>query len=106
MIVKQIMTKNYIKLFPIMLLLATILFVDHALAQDVDEINEMFANAEESFLKGEYRNSIKIYDEILKIDPENYKTLEMKGLALSNLRLESTLASQAQPNAALRDPSN
>ena len=47
------MTKNYIKLFPIMLLLATILFVDHALAQDVDEINEMFANAEESFLKGE-----------------------------------------------------
>ena len=52
------MTKNYIKLFPIMLLLATILFVDHALAQDVDEINEMFANAEESFLKGEYRNSI------------------------------------------------
>ena len=106
MIVKQIMTKNYIKLFPIMLLLATILFVDHALAQDVDEINEMFANAEESFLKGEYRNSIKIYDEILKIDPENYKILEMKGLALSNLRLESTLASQAQPNAALRDPSN
>ena len=30
----------------------------------------------------------------------------MKGLALSNLRLESTLASQAHANAALRDPSN
>ena len=30
----------------------------------------------------------------------------MKGLALSNLRLESTLASQGQHSAAQNDPSN
>ena len=99
------MTENHLKLLSIFLFAATTLFVDQAFAQDLD-LNEMFANAEESFLKGEYRNSIKIYDEILEVQPENYKILEMKGLALSNLRLESTLASQAQPNAALRDPSN
>ena len=103
---KQNTIKNYPKLFPIFLLLLIVLFVDHAFAQDMDELNQMFTNAHESFLKGEYRDAIKIYDDILKIDPENYKILEMKGLALSNLRLESTLASQAQPNAALRDPSN
>ena len=100
------MTKNYMKLFPIFLLLAAIFFVEDAFAQDLNEINEMFTDAQKLFLKGEYKNSIKIYDEILEIHPENYKILEMKGLALSNLRLESTLASQAQSNAALRDPSN
>ena len=103
---KQNMIKNYQILFPIFLLVTIVLFVDYAFAQDMDELNQMFTNAQESFLKGEYSIAIKIYDEILETDPQNYKILEMKGLALSNLRLESTLASQAQQNAALRNPSN
>ena len=103
---KQIMIKNCIKLFPIFLLVVTILFVDSASAQNDDELNELFANAWESFSKGEYKIAIKIFDEILETEPTNSKILEMKGLALSNLRLESTLASQPQQNAALRDPSN
>ena len=100
------MIKNYLVLFPIFFLVTIIFFVGYASAQSVDELNQMFTNAHNSFLKGEYRDAIKIYDEILEIDSKNYKILEMKGLALSNLRLESTLASQAQQNAALRDPSN
>ena len=103
---KQNMTKNYIQLFTIFLLLSIIFSVDHAFAQDGDKINEMFLNAHELLLDGKYRNAVQIYDELLEIEPKNYKILEMKGLALSNLRLESTLASQAQANAALRDPSN
>ena len=112
---KQNMIKNYLKLFPIFLLLITVIFVDHVFAQDtdgtsiynsqLDKLNQMFSNAHESFLKGEYRDAIIIYDDILEIDPDNYQILEMKGLALSNLRLESTLASQVQ-NAVVRDPSN
>ena len=31
---KQDMIKNYLKLFPIFLLLITVIFVDHAFAQD------------------------------------------------------------------------
>nr|AIE90218.1 TPR repeat-containing protein [uncultured marine thaumarchaeote AD1000_01_A07] len=112
---KQNMIKNYLKLFPIFLLLITVIFVDYAFAQDLDgpsiynsqldKLNQMFSNAHELFLKGEYRDAIIIYDDILEIDPDNYQILEMKGLALSNLRLESTLASQVQ-NAVVRDPSN
>ena len=45
-------------------------------------------------------------DEILEIDPEDYKSFEMKGLALSNLRLESTLAMQPQQNVSPHNPSN
>ena len=43
---------------------------------------------------------------MLEIYPEDYKIFEMKGIALSNLRLESTLAMQPQQNTAPRDPSN
>ena len=105
------MIKNYGLLFFIFLFVTTILFVDHAYAQEsgVTEYNmvyDMLNSAQESLLDGEYRVAIKIYDELLEIDPKNYKILEMKGLALSNLRLESTLASQGQHSAAQSDPSN
>ena len=105
------MIKNYGLLFFIFLFVTTILFVDHAYAQEsgVTEYNmvyDMLNSAQESLLDGEYRVAIKIYDELLEIDPKNYKILELKGLALSNLRLESTLASQGQHSAAQNDPSN
>ena len=105
------MIKNTGLLFFIFLLVTVTLFVDHAYSQEsgvveYQKMNDMFITAQKSLLDGKYRDSIKIYDELLEIDPKNYKIFEMKGLALSNLRLESTLASQAQANAALRDPSN
>ena len=102
---KQDTIKNSIKLFPVFLLMTSILFVSHAFAEDIDKQNELFANAEELFLKGEYIVAIKTFDEILEIEPKNYKILEMKGLALSNLRLGTTLASQAQQAASFSDPS-
>jgi len=105
------MIKNSGLLFFIFLLVTVTLFVDHAYSQqsDVEEyqkVNDMIITAQKSLLDGKYRDSIGIYDELLEIDPKNHKIFEMKGLALSNLRLESTLASQAHANAALRDPSN
>jgi len=93
-------------LLPIFLLLAIIFSVDQAFALDMDEMNQMNMSAYELFMDGKYRGSIKIFDEMLEIDPKNYRIFEMKGVALSNLRLESTLAMQPQQNTAVRDPSN
>jgi len=99
------MIENSIKLFMIFSLTA-VLFAGSALAQDTDDPTKLFAEAHEPFLKGEYENAIKIYDEMLEIYPADSKIFEMKGLALSNLRLESTLAMQPQQNVSPRDPSN
>lgn len=102
---EQSMIENTIKLFTVFLLTA-VLFAGSAFAQDMDERAKLLAEAQEPFLKGEYEKAIKIYDEILKIYPADSKILEMKGVALSNLRLESTLAMQPQQNVSPRDPSN
>ena len=99
------MIENTIKLFTIFLLTA-VLFAGSAFAQDMDERAKLLAEAQEPFLKGEYEKAIKIYDEMLKIYPTDSKIFEMKGIALSNLRLESTLAMQPQQNVSPRDPSN
>ena len=102
---EQSMIENTIKLFTIFLLTA-VLFAGSAFAQDMDERAKLLAEAQQPFLKGEYEKAIKIYDEMLKIYPTDYKIFEMKGIALSNLRLESTLAMQPQQNVSPRDPSN
>jgi len=99
------MIKNTVKSFVVILLTFT-LFIGSASAEDIDERSKLFAESLESFSKGEYEKSIIIFDEILEIYPEDYKIFEMKGVALSNLRLESTLAMQPQQNTAPRDPSN
>ena len=91
------MIKNIIKLFTIFLL-TTVLFAGSAFAQDMDERAKLLVEAGVSFLKGEYEKTIKIYDEILKIYPTDYKIFEMKGIALSNMRLESTLSMQPEQN--------
>jgi len=98
------MIENSIKLF-VIFSLTTVLLVGSALAQDTDDRTKLFAEAQEPFLKGEYENAIKIFDEILEIYPVDSKIFEMKGIALSNLRLESTLAMQPQQNVSARDPS-
>jgi len=102
---KQNILQNIGKLFTVILLTFTF-FIGTAYAENIDERDKLFAEAFEPFLKGEYEKSIKIFDEMLEIYPEDYKIFEMKGVALSNLRLESTLAMQPQQNTAPRDPSN
>jgi len=102
---KQNILQNIIKLFTVFLF-AFIFFIGSVYAENIDERDNLLAEAFEPFLKGEYEKSIKIFDEILEIYPEDYKIFEMKGVALSNLRLESTLAMQPQQNIAPRDPSN
>ena len=102
---EQSMIENTIKLFTVFLLTA-VLFAGSAFAQDMDERTKLLTEAQQPFLKGEYEKTIKIYDEILKIYPTDYKIFEMKGIALSNLRLESTLAMQPQQNVSPRDPSH
>ena len=102
---KQNILQNAAKLFTVTLLTFT-LYMSSAYAEDTDERDMLIAEALEPFLKGEYEKSIKIFDEILEIYPEDHTIFEMKGVALSNLRLESTLAMQPQQNTALRDPSN
>ena len=102
---KQNIPQNIVKLFTVILLTFTFL-IGSAYAENIDEHDKLFVEAFEPFLKGEYEKSIKIFDEMLEIYPEDYKIFEMKGVALSNLRLESTLAMQPQQNTAPRDPSN
>ena len=102
---KQNILQNIVTLFTVILFTFT-LFISSAYAENIDERDKLFAEAFESFLKGKYEKSIKIFDEMLEIYPEDYKIFEMKGVALSNLRLESTLAMQPQQNTAPRDPSN
>jgi len=102
---KQNIPQNTVKLFTIILLTFTF-FIGSAYAENIADRDKLFAEAFEPFLKGEYEKSIKIFDEMLEIYPEDYKIFEMKGVALSNLRLESTLAMQPQQNTAPRDPSN
>jgi len=99
------MIENSIKLFMIFSI-TTVLLAGSALAQDIDDRTKLLAEAQEPFLKGEYENAIKIFDEILEIYPVDSKIFEMKGIALSNLRLESTLAMQPQQNVSPHDPSN
>ena len=90
-----------------------VLFAGSAFADDVDEHDKLFAEALEPFMIGDYENAIKIFDEILEpsstassFELVDSKIFEMKGVALTNLRLESTLALQPQQNNAPRDTSN
>ena len=99
------MIKNIIKLSMIFILI-TVFFTGSAFAQNVDERSKLLTEATNPFFKGEYEDAIKIFDDILETYPNDYKIIELKGLALSNLRLESTLAMQPQENVSPRNPSN
>jgi len=69
-----------------------------AFSEETDNATELINEAEQYLLKGEYRKSIIIYDNILEIFPADSKIYEMKGIALSNIRLQSTLGSQEIEN--------
>jgi len=106
------MIENSVKLFMVFSLTA-VLFAGSVFAEEVDEHAKLFTDALEPFLMGEYEKAIKIFDEMLELSSSasffelgDSKIFEMKGIALSNLRLESTLAMQPQQNASPGDPSN
>jgi len=75
-----------------------IFFASPAFSEETDNATELINEAEQYLLKGEYRKSIIIYDNILEIFPADSKIYEMKGIALSNIRLQSTLGSQEIEN--------
>ena len=64
---------------------STYVFDNDAFAQTGGEINELLGNAEEHFQKGEYKQAITTYDQILEINPDSMAALKMKGIALSNI---------------------
>jgi len=69
-----------------------------AFSEETNNATELINEAEQYLLKGEYKKSIIIYDNILEIFPADSKIYEMKGIALSNVRLQSTLGSQEIKN--------
>jgi len=75
-----------------------IFFASPAFSEETDNTTELINEAEQYLLKGEYRKSIIIYDNILEIFSADSKIYEMKGIALSNIRLQSTLGSQEIEN--------
>ena len=66
------------------ILLISIFLTNNVFAQE-ENFKELFKTAASHSLNGEYRQSITIYEEILKNQPNNNLALKMKGLALSNL---------------------
>jgi len=98
------MIQNTMKIFTIFFFI-TILFAGSAFAENESERSKLLVEASKPFLNGEYEVAIKIFDEILEIYPNDSKIFEMKGIALSNLRLESTLAMQPQQNLMQHDAS-
>lgn len=57
-----------------------------AFAQAEKDLEDMFNQAREHVYKGEYRQAITIYDDILEVEPDNISTLKMKGIVHSNLQ--------------------
>ena len=99
------MIQNTMKIL-IIFFFTAVLFAGSAFAENISERTKLLIEATEPFLNGEYEIAIKIFDEILEIHPNDSKIFEMKGVALSNLRLESTLAAQPQQNSSPRDASS
>ena len=60
-------------------------FTQTAKANDNLKIPEIFENATQHFMLGEYNQAVILLDEILEISPNNTKSLLLKGIALSNL---------------------
>ena len=56
-----------------------------SLAQENNDLPNMYKKANEHFMLGEYHQAVELYDEILEISPTSKKTSLMKGIALSNL---------------------
>jgi len=90
--------KNFMKSFAIFSFII-IFLANPAFSEESSDITELIDEAEQYLLKGEYKKSISVYDQALEILHMDSKIHEMKGVALSNIRLQSTLASQETANA-------
>ena len=93
--------KNFMKSLTIFSFII-IFLVSPAFSEETDNVTELIDEAEQYLLKGEYRKSISVYDEILEILPADSKTHELKGIALSNIRLQATLGSQETENTLIK----
>ncbi len=89
--------KNFMKSLTIFSFII-IFLASPAFSEEDNGITELIDKAEQYLMKGEYQKSITVYDQILEILPMDSKTHEMKGVALSNIRLQSTLGSQQIAN--------
>jgi len=74
----------------LLLAIAFVSFTPQVFAQE-PEAQELFQEANEYFVSGEYKEAIQIYDNILEIVPNNVSTLKMKGVSLSNLAQDENL---------------
>ena len=88
------MIKNFLKLFFVFSLIV-VFITGTSYADEQTDISQLVSEAEIYFMKGQYAKSINIYDQILVTAPDS-ETYTMKGIALHNLRFQSTLAQQAQ----------
>lgn len=81
------MKKNtmIISYFLVMILLSSLILSGTVFAQTEKDPELMFNQAKEHFINGEYKQAIKIFDDILEISPNNISTLKMKGIVQSNL---------------------
>ena len=71
--------------FLFVILVSTTLMLGTAFAQTEEDPEIMFNIEKDHFVNGEYKEAIRIYDEILEIAPNNISTLKMKGIAENNL---------------------
>ncbi|MEK0318775.1 MAG: hypothetical protein QQN43_04290, partial [Nitrosopumilus sp.] len=67
-----------IKALFLLLVIGFVSFTSQVFAQE-SETQELFQEANEHFVNGEYKEAIQIYDNILEIVPNNFSTLKMKG---------------------------
>ena len=79
-----------IKVIFLLLAVGLVSLTPESFAQE-SEAQKLFQEANQLFVKGEYKQAIQIYDDILEIAPNNISTLKMKGVALSNLGQDENL---------------
>jgi len=56
-----------------------------AYGQDKEQAEALFETATEHFAKGDYKQAIELFDDILEMFPDHAQTLKMKAVAESNL---------------------
>ena len=78
-------SKNFSLYFLIIIFLSIYLGIEDVFAQTSETIKNNLEVAETHFRNGEYKQAIIIYDEILEVNSQDTKTLNLKGVALSNL---------------------
>ena len=66
----------------IIILTTSCIMSNEVLAQNVEKIE--IENAKEHLVNGEYKQAVRIYEQLLENDPNNISLLKMKAIALSN----------------------